>query len=600
MGINKSHHSSPLRRKRLKVSPLPPIPPFRLKLTFSLLCLALLALMGRVAHLQLVQGLALEARARDYQTRKIKPLGRRRSIVDRRGRLIALDEKRFRLYAHPSNFKFAGDVQGVSRRPEEVAEKLERLLPLKKKKLIDAFYAKETGVKLIEGLTPAIASKIQNLRIDGLELDPYVQRIYPQDELFANVVGFLDYDRVPQAGLELSLNNEILQREKSRSYRFGRDGTPLPTDIEAGVFAIKNDHVNLTLDARLQEVAVKALSEQLDAWKARKGVAIVMNVDNGEILTLASAPTYDPNKYWEYPPTLYKEWSVQELFEPGSTFKPINLALALEEGAIEPNGTVYDSGIVNVGGWPLTNWNNKPNGLLDFAKVLQVSSNVAMVNIIQKLNPSNYWDRLNQLGISNAPITDLLGAVPGHLKEKEIFVRQPIHQAVASYGQGFSITPLKLVQLHALIANGGRLVKPHIRKGFTHSTTTSKEVLKENDLLLSPDVTKTVLEWMESVVENGSGKGVKINNYRIGGKTGTADQTNDGINYDSKICSFIAILPVDNPRFVVAVAIDSPKKPYAYGSTVAVPVAKKIIESLIVIEKIPPRNDQTNFLSAQG
>ena len=600
MIIKNSRRSSPLKKKRLKVAPLSPIPPFRLKLTFSLLCLALLALMGRVAQLQLVQGFALEARARDYQTRKVEPLGRRRSIVDRRGRLIALDEKRYRLYAHPSKFKFVGDLQGVFRRPEEVAAKLEGVLPLTKKKLIEAFYAEETGVKLTEGLTPSIASKIENLRIDGLDLEPYLQRIYPQDDLFSNVVGFLDYDRVPQAGLELSLDNELLQKEKSRSYRFGRDGTPLPTDIEAGVFAVDKEHVHLTLDARLQEVAVNALREQLDTWKARKGAAIVMDVDNGELLVLASTPTYDPNKYWEYKSTLYKEWSVQELFEPGSTFKPINLALALEEGAIEQNGTVYDSGIVNVGGWPLTNWNKKPNGLLDFAKVLQVSSNVAMVNIIQKLNPSNYWERLNQLGISRAPITDLPGAVPGHLKQKELFVKQPIHQAVASYGQGFSITPLKLVQLHALIANGGRLVEPHIRKGFPSTITTAKETFKKDDLLLSPDVTKIVLKWMESVVENGSGKGVKIDNYRIGGKTGTADQTNDGINYDSKICSFVAILPVEHPRFVVAVAVDSPKRSYAYGSTVAVPVAKKIIESLIVVEKIPPINNQTDFLSAQS
>ncbi len=207
---------------------------------------------------------------------------------------------------------------------------------------------------------------------------------------------------------------------------------------------------------------------------------------------------------------------------------------------------------------------------------------------------------MNQLGINSAPITDLPGAVPGHLKQKELFLRQPIHQAVASYGQGFSISPLKLVQLHALIANGGRLVQPHIKKGFLSRTTTSEEALKSNNLLLSPTVTRTVLDWMESVVENGSGKGVKIDNYRIGGKTGTADQTIDGFNYDSKICSFIAILPVENPRFVVAVVIDSPKRAFAYGSTVAVPVAKKIIESLIVIEKIPPIKNQTDLSSLQG
>ncbi|AAP99563.1 MULTISPECIES: peptidoglycan D,D-transpeptidase FtsI family protein [Prochlorococcus] len=600
MPIRRNQRSKIPIKKRQRVASLSPIPPYRLKLTFSILCLTLIGLMGRFAHLQLVQGLALEARARGYQTKKVEPIGKRRSIVDRRGRLLALDEKRFRIYAHPSKFKFSGDPKSVFRKPKEVAVKLEELLPISQKKMVEMFYGKKSGVKLIEGLNSDLAAKVQDLRINGLDLEAYPQRVYPQNDLFSNVVGFLDYDRVPQAGLELSLNKELSRREKSRSYRFGRDGTPFPNDIESGVFSVDDMHLQLTLDARLQEVALSALREQIIHWKAKKGVAIVMNVNNGELLALASTPTYDPNKYWNYSSSLYKEWSVQELFEPGSTFKPINLALALEEGVIEPNGTVYDAGVVKIGGWPLKNWDKKPNGLLGFGKVLQVSSNVGMVNIIQKLGPSQYWEWLNKLGLNKIPETDLPGAVSGHMKDKELFVKQPIHQAVASYGQGFSISPLKLVQLHALIANGGKLVTPHIKKDFSSEDLTHKNLSLKNKTLLSPEVTKTVLGWMESVVEEGSGKGVKIKNYRIGGKTGTADQTEDGINYNSKICSFVAVLPIEAPKFVVVVAVDGPQRPHAYGSTVAVPVAKKIIESLIVIERIPPRNQQVDFLSAKS
>ncbi len=590
MSVKRKHRSQVNSKKRFSVAPLSPIPPYRLKLAFSILSLALIGLMTRVAYLQLIQGYALESEARDNQTKKIEPLGKRRSIVDRRGRLLAFDEKRFTLYADPGRFRFPGDIKGIIRTPEEVANKLEGLLPITNKKLVRFLYRQESGVsvKLIEGLKPDIASNIRNLRIDGLDLEAYPQRIYPQDDLVSNLVGFLDYDRVPQAGLELSFDNELSFSEKSRSYRFGRDGTPLPNDIEPGVFAVDNIQLQLTLDARLQEVALNALRNQLKEWKAKKGVAIVMNVENGELLALASTPTYNPNRYWEHKPSLYKEWSVQELFEPGSTFKPINLALALQEKVIEPNGTVYDSGLVNVGGWPLTNWNKKPNGLLNFAEVLQVSSNVGMVNIMQKLNPSKYWEWLNSLGLNKTIETDLPGAVPGYMKEKDLFIKQPIHQAVASYGQGFSVTPLKLAQLHALIANGGYLVNPHIKKSIRDQSFDSPNRSEMN--ILNPKVTQTVLAWMESVVEEGSGKGVKIDNYRIGGKTGTADQTEDGRIYTSKICSFVAILPIENPKFVVLVAVDGPRKPYAYGSTVAVPVAKKIIESLIVIEKLLPVN----------
>jgi len=262
---------------------------------------------------------------------------------------------------------------------------------------------------------------------------------------------------------------------------------------------------------------------------------------------------------------------------------------------IQPTGTVYDSGLVHVGGWPLTNWNKEPNGLLDFAEVLQVSSNVGMVNIMQRLNPAKYWEWLNLLELNKTLDTDLPGAVPGYMKEKDLFIKQPIHQAVASYGQGFSVTPLKLAQLHALIANGGYLVNPHIKKSFSEKSVAPSYRSETN--LLTPKVTKTVLDWMESVVEEGSGKGVKIDNFRIGGKTGTSDQTEDGRTYTSKICSFVAILPIEKPKYVVLVAIDGPRKSYAYGSTVAVPVAKKIIESLIVIDKLLPVNSLDTFSS---
>ncbi len=585
MPFFKSPGSRPLKRKKLRFAPLQPIPAYRLRLTFSVICIALVALLGRMARLQLYEGSFLEAQARANQTKKIKPLGSRRSIVDRRGRLVAVDETRFRLYAHPLLFQFPGDLKGQVRKPIEVAKPLSSLLSIPSNELVRLLHGKQTGVKLTEGLSAETASKIQRLGISGLDLQPYSQRVYPQEDLFANVVGFLDYDRTAQAGLELSLNKLLSRKERARHIRYGKDGTALPNDIQPNAFIEDNQRLDLTLDARLQEVAVEALREQINKWDAKKGVAIAMNVHNGEILALASTPTYNPNKYWEYSPNLYKEWSVQELFEPGSTFKPINLALALQEQVISSDGKIYDTGQINVGGWSLGNWDNKPNGLIDFPRVLQVSSNVGMVKTMRKLPPSKHWDWLKRLEIDQSPDTDLPGSIGGQMKDKELFIEQPIHQAVASYGQGFSITPLKLAQLHALIANGGKLISPHITKGFQDKYSLDSS---SDNQLLDPKVSETVLAWMESVVENYGEGSVKTENYRIGGKTGTADQTQDGINYNSKVCSFVAILPIESPRFVVLVAIDNPKKPGAYGSTVAMPVAKKIIDSLIVIEKIPP------------
>ena len=598
----RSRHSKKrkARRKKNLVVPLTHVPVSRLTLVFFIICLGLGGLLGRLAWLQIFQAGVLEARARDLQTEYQRTLGTRRSILDRRGRLLAIDEQRFRVWAHPRYFSFFGDSSSKIRTPYEVSKKLADILSISVDDLSRVLLSQKSGIKLAEDLQPEVASEIQKLRISGIDLEPYPQRVYPQGTLFANVIGFLDHDRVPQAGLELSLNKKLLRQERASNLRRGGDGTPLPVGIKPGVLDSDDQNLHLTLDTRLQEVAVKELGQQIKQWRAKKGVAIVMNVFTGELLALASTPTYDPNKYWKYSPKLFKEWSVQSLFEPGSTFKPINLALALQEGVIDPDGDVNDTGSVYVGGWSLANWDRKANGLLDYPEVLQVSSNVGMINIMKKLDPSDYWEWLGRLGIKETPNTDLLGAVGGQLKSKETFVNQPIESAVASFGQGFSITPLKLAQLHALIANGGKLVTPHVTKGFSsrHAFTSSKG--SEPNQLLNPEITKTVLEWMETVVEKGSGKGAQVNGYRIGGKTGTAQKAQDGKNYTAKICSFVATLPIDDPKYVVLVVVDEPQKRFSYGSTVAVPVAKKIIESLLVLEKIPPSNEKEAFLSAQN
>ncbi len=588
--------NSKKKRNSFKVKALSPLLDYRFRIVFLILCLGLGGLFFRVGWLQLFQSEQLKAKAREVQTEKKNPLGTRRSILDRNGKLVAIDERRFNLWAHPRYFNFPGDSFGTVRRPVEVAKLLSPLLSKSVSEILNEFGNYSSGVKLAEGLTQEKANQLKKLRISGIDLEAYPQRLYPHGSLFANVIGFLDLDRRPQAGLELSLDEKLKRLEKTSVLRKGADGTPLPIGVQRGVFDEDQLNLQLTLDVRLQEVAIKEITKQVNEWNAKKGVVIVMNIETGELLALASTPSYDPNKYWEYSPSLFKEWSVQELFEPGSTFKPINLALALEEEVIDKNGEINDDGLVTVGGWPLSNWDRSPNGILNFAEVLQVSSNVGMVKIMRKLNPNIYWKWLKELGIDEVPDTDLPGAVAGHIKSKKIFVNQPIEPAVASFGQGFSITPLKLAQLHALIANGGKLVTPHITKGLKSDYQSFLNPIPESKQVLSPEVTKTVLGWMETVVEKGSGIEATVPGYRIGGKTGTAQKSQDGKNYDSKICSFVASLPIDDPRFVVLVVVDEPQKPFAFGSTVAVPVAKKIIETLLVIEQIPPSLDREDFL----
>ncbi len=590
-----------LRTKRPEDFPLNSVPLHRMRLVFAFLCMGLVGLLVRMAWLQVLQSPVLEARARSFQTHQIKPLGRRRTIVDRMGKLVAFDEERYRLWAHPRYFNFPGDDPSLIRSPLDVAQKISQLVKLPIDELDQRLSSRASGVKIAEGLDTETATTIRNLRISGLDLEAYPQRLYPQGQLFANVVGFLNQDRVPQAGLEQSQNRKLFRDEKAQKLRRGADGTPLPDDIALGSFSGDDLKLQLTLDSRLQKLAFQSLTAQVKKWGAKKGVAIVMDVSNGELLALVSAPTYDPNAYWKYSPALFREWSVQDLFEPGSTFKPINLALALEERVISSKGTVDDDGGLVIGGWPIYNNNREINGRIGYAKVLQVSSNVGMVKTMRKMPPSRYWDWLHRLGLDVKPKTDLPGAVAGQLKSKNEFVSRPIEPATAAFGQGFSLTPLKLAQLHALIANGGYLVDPHITRNVLLSRGISSINSNQSKRLFRSDVTETVRLWMESVVEEGSGKGVQTPGYRIAGKTGTAQKASNGVYLpNALICSFVANLPAQSPRYVVLVVVDEPKGTNAYGSTVALPVAKEIIDGLLVIEKIPPSVLHDTFEPARG
>ncbi len=571
-------------KKYKKIVHLIPLDQRRFRFLYIFSLLLIFCLFGRLVNLQVFKASDLQKKARLIQSSKTNSLKKRRSIVDRNNRLIAYDKPLYKLWAHPKYFNFPGDSINRVRSIEEVIEKLSPILDINDEILLGKFNNKISGIKLLDKISEEKAEKIKNLQISGLDLFKYSQRYYPQGELYSNLVGFVNDENKGSAGLELHLDNQIKVFNKSNLIKRGGDGTPLPDNSAPGDFIPDYKSLGLTIDSKLQKASFEALSKQVSKWRAKKGFAIVMDVNNGQILSLVSVPSYDPNKFWHYDSELFRGWYSQDLFEPGSTFKPINLALALEEKVIQKDGFVEDIGKINVGGWTLSNWDKKGNGYIDYPKVLQVSSNVGMVKIMQNLDPRIYWDWLKNLGINKNLETDLFESTAGQLKRKDLFVNQSIEPAVTSFGKGFSISPLKLVQLHAAIANGGFEVTPHVTSTFKERVNKSPK-----KQFFSQAVSKTVLEWMESVVEKGSGSGVKIEGYRIAGKTGTSQKALNGSYSSKKVCSFVAALPVNDPKYVVLVVVDEPSKSYAYGSTVAVPVAKAIIESLIVIEKIPPK-----------
>ncbi|WP_461564427.1 penicillin-binding protein 2, partial [Synechococcus sp.] len=285
---------------RHRVLHLNPVPTARLIAVVSLLLIGLGGLAIRLGWLQVREGQKLEAKARQVQTEKLDPLGRRRSIVDREGRLVAIDEERVTVWAHPRYFHFPGDDPGQRRSTREVAIRLAPLLGLDPDLLVARMGKQRSGVKLATNLEPSIGSRLKALRIDGIDFEHGPQRIYPQGPLFANVVGFLNLERVPQAGLEQSLERDLRSQESSIGIRRGGDGTPLPDGLKAGSMFRDDLKLQLTLDTRLQRVAQMELARQVKKWSAKRGVAMVMDARNGELLALTSVPTYDPNQFWRH------------------------------------------------------------------------------------------------------------------------------------------------------------------------------------------------------------------------------------------------------------------------------------------------------------
>ncbi|MDY7003744.1 MAG: penicillin-binding protein 2 [Cyanobacteriota bacterium] len=559
----------------------------RLFLVWILLILGLLGLVINLFYLQVLRGKTLQQQAKYQQTEESSPFVPRRPIVDRNGNTLAIDKIAYTLYAHPKIF---------NRSKQEVAYQLSTILeganlekPLTSNDLLQMFNERETGVKVADFIPQEATDKITNLFVDGLELIQHPQRVYPQKELAAEVVGYVDGESIGQAGIEYSQQNLLERSVPKIQFRRLIKGVLVPDKLTTGFLQLDDLSLHLTIDSRLQRATRTILKKQLEEYQAKRGTVIVMDANDGSILSLVSEPSYDPNQYYNYDVTLFKNWAVTDVYEPGSTFKPVNVALALEVGAIEEDSVFYDTGKIVVGNWPIFNFGGG-GGTRTVTEIVQHSSNVGMVKIVKQMPRAVFYDGLKRLGLGDITGADLPFEAPSILKDRNQFLMVPVEAATTAFGQGFSLTPLQLAQLNAALANGGKLVTPHVMRGLFDSKGQPywQLSLPSPRQVFSSDTTTKVLAMMEKVVESGTGRRAKIPGYRIAGKTGTAQKASEtgGYSKKAKITSFVGILPMESPRYVVLAVIDEPVK--GSGGLVAAPIVKSVIKSLINIEQIPP------------
>jgi cell division protein FtsI (penicillin-binding protein 3) len=569
----------------------------RLLLVWGVLVFAALGLTIKLFTIQIVEGSNLQRMAQSRQQTSQRPFVPRRPIVDRYGDVMAADQTSYTIYAHPRLFKQDKNVIGKA----DTAEALAPILQVSSTVLLAKFEKQASGILLGNRLSQEVRDRVVALKNDGLEIQQSMQdyrRIYPQEDMAAEVLGYVDLSYNAQAGVERS-QQHLLKREV-REFHFSRsaNGGILPDYVTEDFLRNDDLKLKLTLDMRLQRVARKALRAQRAKWQGKRGTVIVMDADSGAIRAMVVEPTFNPNKYNEYKPTMFRNWAVADLYEPGSTFKPLNVAIALENGAITPQTLFSDGGAVTVGIHTIRNSDKKGHGSINAAQVLQYSSNVGMVNMMSRMKPDLYYNWLERLELGHKVGIDIPFEAQGTLKNRNEFLKSPIEPATTAFGQGLSMTPIQLVTMTGALANGGKLVRPYVVEGLFDSNGIRRnaEERPAPRQIFSPETSEAVLKMMQSVVEKGTGGNAKVAGFEIAGKTGTAQKASSGGGYqkNAKITSFIGVLPVNSKhRYVVFAAMDEPQngsQGEAYGGTVAAPIVKEVMDSLILLEKLTPVN----------
>ncbi len=553
------------------------------------LMIGLAGLMVNLFRLQILQGDRLRALARNQQQVTVKSFTPRHTIEDRNGTVLAIDQSVYDIYAHPTHF---------TKNHDEIAAELAPILEQPVGDLLYAFSQSESGIRLASRVDEAIAEDIRELGLDGIDLDAQQQRYYPYANVFSHVIGYVNVDQEGQVGVESEYQDRLVGRQESFDLLRTGQGDILPESLPSDRIQRDDLTLRLTLDSQLQQMVHQRLMSQLAQYSTDRGVVMVMDVNDGAILAMAVEPSFNPNRYFAEDQARFRNWAVSDAMEPGSTFKPVNLAIALDEELTYPGEVFYDGGYIYVGSWLIKNSDFDDyggHGQVTVADILKLSSNVGMIQIMQRLRPAAYYRWLERVGVERRSGIDLPVDGAGALKNFDDFTRGKVEAATASFGQGFSVTPIQLLQMQAAIANGGRLITPHVAQGLFGSDGQPHWTpqFPTTRRLFDADAARQVLDMMELVVEDGTGKTAQIPGYRIAGKTGTAQKASAQGGYDAsaKVTSFVSIFPVDAPRYVVLAIIDEPKGENLFGSTVATPVVKSVMEFMIAREVIPVRTE---------
>lgn len=572
----------------------------RLKIAIAVVSLVVFFLFYKLIKIQVVEANDLKKQALRQWTKSVEIEPTRGIIYDRNGRKLAINTPSYTVWAYVSEIE----------NPEEVAKTISPIIEVAEDEIVDLIKNGTNMKKLKQAITMEQAEELKNLNITGISITEGTKRYYPLNNFASYVIGFTDIDNNGQYGIEKTFDSYLKGTPGLWIKLTDAKNKQLPYDGEIIYEAQNGYNLLLTIDENIQRFAEEAASKALEDNKAKSVNIIVMDPMTGEILALANKPDYNPNSprdpmdqetksEWSNLSTeelqnewfkLWRNYSVNDLYEPGSTFKIVTAAAALEEGVVNKNTHFYCNGFykeIPKVTLRCAKWYD-PHGDQDLYEAFANSCNIAFINMANSVGKEKMLEYIRAFGFGEITGIDLSGEQKGIIPKRVEDIRD-VNLATISYGHSVAVTPIQMINAISAAANGGNLMTPHIVKAVSDDDgNLIKEYKPEiKRQVISETTSKVLLEMLEKTVTEGTGTKTYIPGYRVGGKTGTAEKIIDGKYVPGKyISSFGGIAPVDNPRIAVLVIVDEPTDIY-YGGTVAGPYAKMVIENTLEYLSVP-------------
>lgn len=581
----------------------------RILIAFAILFLVLAALCLRLCWIQIVRADELSKMATEQQTRDVPIEAKRGVIYDTNGNELAISATCYSVWARPANVATGKTESEKEENVENTAATLSKILERDESEIRKLITKEQSLVKVDKYLDKEIADKIRDQELPGIEIAEDVKRYYPMGAFLAHTLGSVTDDNTGLSGLELQYNQYLSGVEGRWIKNTDIVGNNLAYGEEKYYQAEDGLGLVLTIDETIQHYVEKSIKTTQENTGADRVAAIMMDVKTGDILALAQTPEFDPNdaktppdkkeqkkldkmtdsekmEYWN---SMWRNFLISDAYEPGSTFKLLTTSMALEEGLTNVNEKFTCTGSINVSGTTLKCWRyHNPHGTQDLKQAVGNSCNPVFATLAQRIGIETFYDYLETFGITEKTGIDFPGEGASILQNED--TAGPVGLATMGYGHGVAVTPIQLITAISSLGNEGKLMQPRLVKAMVDE---DGNIVKEFDTkVVRQTVSKSTAEEMcaimEYVVSDGGAGTVKIEGYRVGGKTGTANKVKNGGYSDDTYSSFIGMAPMDDPQVAVLVIVDSPKG-VKYGSTTAGPGAKMILEDTLRYLDLQPK-----------